>query len=147
MLRTTLTLIFVLSSQVVWSQLTPKKIKNNDLRSSKEVISISYSGKKKQENYSLNKTPQGEFHINHNVDKKLVKSQKVASQSATQFDETFADKFITMKYMMKSAPKKSACKNSYKLFMHGEDYEVCESDQPRVSMIQELINLFKKKLI
>lgn len=146
MLRITIIALVLFMSSFSWSQLTPKKIKNNDLRSTKKVISLSYSKKLNEFDYSLLKSAQGEFHLKHNINQKLVKSQKLGTENANEMDAAFADKFITMKYMM-SEKQKSKCKVYYLLFMHGEDFKVCDGDKHRVSLIKELITIFKKKLI
>lgn len=130
----------------VFAQLNPKKIKNNDLRGTKEIISISFSGDKKNLRYFINKSSMGDYQLSQSENNKTLKSIKLGSDEGQTLDDSFVDKFVTMKYMMEGNLKEK-CEKSFDLSMRGEDLKVCSEDAPRMAIVNELINLFKGKLI
>ena len=146
MLRITLALNFILLSSLSIAQYTPKKIQNNDLRGKKEIFSIKFIENKMNQHFFISKSQMGQFHIEQSQDKKIKKRIKIDSENAQKIDDDFVDKFITMKYMMSKKYEKK-CEQTYTLNMRGEDLKVCKTDISRMSIVSELIKLFKSKLI
>jgi len=146
MLRVALSLYLLLLSGLSLAQYTPKKIENNDLRGKKEILSIQFLENKTHFQFLIVQSEMGQFHLEQTEDKKLQKSVKMDTESAQKIDDQFVDKFITMKYMMEKKFEKK-CIETYTLFMRGEDLKVCKADTSRMSMVGEIIKLFKANLI
>jgi len=147
MLRIAIIILTMITSCLAFAQLSPKKIKNSNFRTNKkEILSIAYTSNNKEYNLNISKTTAGQFYLQQKEDSKITKSLKLDSDKAMSIDEQFADKFILIKYMMNTKVK-NKCNDFYKLFMHGEDYQVCSDDKERMSVVLQLKKLFKKKLI
>lgn len=146
MLRSFFLYFFIFYSTLSFAQLEPKKIENNDLRGNKEIFSINFKLKNKVHHYYVSITGTGDYLIGQLENEKLLKRVKVDSTAAKSFDDNFVDKFINMKYMMDQVLK-DKCSDQYTLHMRGEDLKVCPDDSARVVIVNELIELFKGKLI
>ena len=148
MLRVSILLYLFIFSCLVVAQDTksPAKTKNSDLRSVREILSIKYPENKTFEKLYVSTTSGGQFHLQHQVNDKIVKSIKIDSANAQSIDDQFVDKFITMKYMMEKKYK-DKCSDYLFLIMRGEELKVCVKDSQRVSIVGELIKLLKSNLI
>ena len=141
MKKSILIVIFVLSS-FVWAQ-TPKKISNNDLRSSKAKYFFHIKEMKKMKRfYLLEVNNGGEYNLKFFSEGKLLKNQKIARSDADRLDQLFADKFIALKYEMAPPPKK--CQLSFELKMRDEVYSVCKLETKKIEILEQIMNDMKK---
>lgn len=133
-------LILLFMSFSVASQTTVKGANNNDLRTAKEVFSITWNDFE----YKLESSQLGHFNLNYYKKQKLVSTWKVDSMDAQGIDDDFADKFITLKYEMAHHAEKE-CSSLYQLRMRGEGQTVCELEKDKIKILEKFIEDLEKK--
>lgn len=120
-----------------------EKASNSDLRNKKEVFSITEFTKDKQRVYKLVTSGLGEFNIIL-ASNKVVQSLKIDSEDAQNIDEQFADKYISLQFMMEQNKEKK-CANLYKLVLRGEKQNICLHEKEKINLVNSFITFLESK--
>lgn len=114
------------------------KSSNNDLRIKKEIFTIQEFEGKHIKLYRLESSINGQFNILIKRKKKILSNKKVDTEDAQKIDEDFVDKFISMKYIMKSR-KGESCKNAFHLSLRGEGQMICQDEKEKIMKIKTFL--------
>lgn len=130
---------FISSSAHADTDVQRMKTRNDDLRGEKEVFRI----KKLDSDQGVTLFLSGGNQ--HFISWGLQSREKLSSRLAREVDEVFVSDFIQIKYGTKEFTGKE-CKKAFFLAHRGEEQTVCEKDETRMAMVENVLSRIKKIL-